>query len=114
MHAYGDIVSIPRVNNRTQSPFYAFGERGHVFDDAAGITTTAAPSVAASSAAPAVSAKLPVFAASRSAAVSESAAAANLSEVDPAAGGSAASDAPLVPAAASDAPARSGKVRKLS
>ena len=65
MHAYGDIASIPRVNNRTQSPFYAFGERGHVFDDAAGITTTAAPSVAASPAAPAVSAKLPVFAASR-------------------------------------------------
>ena len=101
MHAYGDIVSIPRVNNRTQSPFYAFGERGHVFDDAAGITTTAAPSVAASPAAPAVSAKLPVFAASRSAAVSESAAAAELFEDDPAAEGLTASDAPVVPAAAS-------------
>jgi len=98
MHAYGVIASIPRADNRTQSPYHAFGTRGRVFefDDAAGVATTAAPSVAASPAAPAVSAGLPVFAASRSAAASESSAASNLSEDDPAVGGSAASDAPVV------------------
>jgi len=101
MHAYGDIASIPRANNRTQSPFHAFGDRGRVFDAAAGDVNSAAP---AGPAAPAVSAGLPVFAAASPSAAAESPAAANLSEDDPAAGGSAASDAPLVPAAASSAP----------
>ena len=72
MHAYGDIASIPRADNRTQSPYHAFGPRGRVFYDDAAVATSAAPSVAASPAAPAVSAGLPVFAASRSAAASES------------------------------------------
>jgi len=118
MHAYGDIASIPRADNRTQSPYHAFGPRGRVFDDAAGgLAATAAPSVAASPPAPSVAAspaapsvvaspaapELPVCAASHSAAISESAAAANLSEDDSAAGGSAASDAPVIPAAASSA-----------
>ena len=74
MHAYGDtgIALITRADNRTQSPYHAFGPRGRVFYDDAAVATSAAPSVAASPAAPAVSAGLPVFAASRSAAASES------------------------------------------